>query len=141
MQRGRTRPSWEWSAKGGGMSTGSELLGFGRFGEGESRGEAAGDDLCDGVGVAGADFTLVFCGAVAVGLGGELAGLELAVGGHVAVVVAAREVEHAHVEGVEAGEGDELELVAHGAELALELGDGGVVEVLFPVEGGRAVVG
>jgi hypothetical protein len=42
---------------------------------------------------------------------------------------------------VEAGEGDELELVAHRAELALELGDGRVVEVALPVERRRAVVG
>jgi hypothetical protein len=33
------------------------------------------------------------------------------------------------VERVEARQRDELELVAHRAELALELGDGGVVEV------------
>ena len=42
---------------------------------------------------------------------------------------------------MEAGERHELELVAHGAELALELGDGGVVELLLPVEGGRAIIG
>jgi hypothetical protein len=34
------------------------------------------------------------------------------------------------VEGVEAGQGDELELVAHGAEFALEAGDGLVIQVL-----------
>ncbi len=39
------------------------------------------------------------------------------------------------------GQGDELELVAHGPELPLELRDGRVVQVLLPVEGGRAVVG
>ena len=42
---------------------------------------------------------------------------------------------------MEAGQGDELELVAHGSELALELRDGGIVEVLAPVERRRAVVG
>ena len=57
------------------------------------------------------------------------------------VAVAARELEHAVVQRVEAGERDELELVAHRAELALELGDGRVVEVLLPVERRRAVVG
>jgi hypothetical protein len=35
------------------------------------------------------------------------------------------------------GQGHELELVAHGAQLALELGDGGVVELGLPVEGGE----
>ncbi len=42
---------------------------------------------------------------------------------------------------MEAGQGDELELVAVAAQLALELRDGGVVQVLLPVEAGRAVVG
>src|SRR5687767_12588467 len=42
---------------------------------------------------------------------------------------------------MEAGEGDELELVAHGAELALELADGRVVQVALPVERRRAVIG
>ena len=41
---------------------------------------------------------------------------------------------------MEACQCDELELVAHGTELALELGDGGIVEVLFPVERRRAVI-
>ena len=52
-----------------------------------------------------------------------------------------REFEHAVIEGVESGQGDELELVAHRAELALEFGDRRVVELRLPVEGGRAVVG
>ena len=40
-----------------------------------------------------------------------------------------------------AGQGDEQELVAHLAELALELGDGLVVQCRLPVERRRAVVG
>src|SRR6185312_2933296 len=54
--------------------------------------------------------------------------------------VAIREVEHGVVEAVEAGERDELESIAHGAELALEAPDRGVVEILAPVERRRAVV-
>ena len=42
---------------------------------------------------------------------------------------------------MEAGERHELVLVAHRAQLALELGDRLGVEVARPVEGGRAVVG
>ncbi|CAG7843789.1 hypothetical protein USB125703_00001 [Pseudoclavibacter triregionum] len=42
---------------------------------------------------------------------------------------------------MEAGEGDELEGVAHRGELALEAGDVGVVEGALPVERRRAVVG
>ena len=51
------------------------------------------------------------------------------------------QVEHAVVERVEACEGDELELEAHGSEFLLELGDGRVVQVRLPVERRRAVVG
>ncbi len=42
---------------------------------------------------------------------------------------------------VNARQGDQLVLVAHGRKLALKLGDGCVVEVFLPVEGRRAVVG
>ena len=42
---------------------------------------------------------------------------------------------------MDASQGNELVLVAHGAEFALELGDGGVVQILLPVERWRAVVG
>ena len=42
---------------------------------------------------------------------------------------------------VDTGQRNELVFVAHGAEFALEFGDGGVVQVFLPVEGRRAVVG
>ncbi len=42
---------------------------------------------------------------------------------------------------MEAGQRDELELVAHGAQLALEAGDRRVVQIGLPVERRRAVVG
>src|SRR5439155_1403645 len=75
--------------------------------------------------------------------GGEarLCLLHVGVGGQLAVAVVAGEFPHAVVERVETGEGDELEFVAHGAEFVLEPGDGGLVEVLFPVEGRGTVVG
>lgn len=79
-------------------------------------------------------------GGVAVLFGGELVLLQLRVGGHVALSVVASELEHAVVEGVETRQRHELELVPHSPQLALELGDGGVVEVFLPVEGRRAVV-
>ena len=41
---------------------------------------------------------------------------------------------HAVVEGMEASQGDELELVTHGAELALEFGNGVVIQLGLPVE-------
>ena len=42
---------------------------------------------------------------------------------------------------METGKRNELELVAHGPQLALELGDSGVVQLGLPVEGRRAVIG
>src|ERR1039458_10243347 len=49
--------------------------------------------------------------------------------------------EHGEVESVEPCQRDELELVAHAGELVLEAGDGRVVQILLPVERGRAVIG
>ncbi|GAT89901.1 hypothetical protein CVCC1112_4560 [Paenarthrobacter nicotinovorans] len=80
-------------------------------------------------------------GGVAAGLGGEFLLLELDVGAHAFTGVTVGEVEHRVVQGVEAGQSDELEREAHGTEFALELGDRGVVQVLAPVEGRGAVVG
>ena len=79
-------------------------------------------------------------GGVAAFLGGELALLQLDVRGHLDAGVTVGQIEHRVVEGVETGQGDELEAVAHGGEFALELGDGLVVQVFLPVEGRRAVV-
>jgi hypothetical protein len=53
-------------------------------------------------------------------LGSELGLLHGAVRGHAGVAVLRGELVHRVVERVEAGERDELELVAHGAELSLE---------------------
>src|SRR6185437_14391615 len=98
------------------------------------------DRLGDGVEVAGADFALVLHRGEAALAGGKLLLLQLDEGAHLAAGVAVGQVEHAVVEAVETGQGDELELVAHRAQFLLEAGDGGVVQVLLPVEAGRAVV-
>src|ERR1700743_2084199 len=126
---------------GSGCSVGGELGFFGGAGHGGGGGGAARDDFADEVEVAGADFALVAGGGVAEGLAGEFGLLHFGVGEHASVAVVVGEGEHAVVEGVEAGEGDELEFVAHGAELALEFADGEGVQLLGPVEGGGAVVG
>src|SRR6516162_3605302 len=118
-----------------------ELLFLGAAGERRNGGVAAAHRLGDRIEVAGANFALVLDGAVAGGLGGELGLLQLDVGGHLLRLVAARQLEHRVVECVESGERDELEAITHRRELALELRDGGVVELSLPVEGGRAVVG
>jgi hypothetical protein len=118
----------------------SELLALGRAGQ-RSRGCVRADRGRDQVEVAGADLALVASRGVAVCLGGELGVLQFHIGGHAPLGVAAGEGEHGLVQRVEAGQGDELELVSHRAELALELRDGVGVQVRAPVERRRAVVG
>src|SRR5712671_3513353 len=113
---------------------GSELRLLGATLEREGRCGTGRDHLGDLIEVAGADLTLVASRGVAGALGGELGLLELGVRGHAVRAVLARELVHPVVERVKAGEGDELELVAHRGELALELRDRRVVEVLLPVE-------
>src|SRR5471032_1351849 len=118
-----------------------ELLFFGRTGQ---RGHGRGAALDHGghvVEVAGAHFLLVRHKGVALGGVSEFLFLQLHVGGHVVAGVVVRQVEHAVPHVVNAGQGDELVLVTHGGQLALELGDGRVVQVLLPVERRRAVVG
>jgi len=88
----------------------------------------------DLVEIAGADLPLVADRFIAVPLAGEFRLLQFGVGGHALVPVFARHFEHAVVEGMEASQRNELELVAHPTKLVLEAGDGGVVELLFPVE-------
>src|SRR5688572_1689794 len=106
-----------------------ELLVLGRAVQ-RGRGRLAGlDHLRHVVEVAGAHLALVLDGGEATLGGREFLLLQLDERGHALARVAVREVEHAVVERVEAGERDELELVAHGAQLALEFRDGGVVEV------------
>src|SRR5690606_29660946 len=97
--------------------------------------------LSDSVKVACTHFALVFHSGKAQGCSGELFFLQLNEGAHLVAGVAVSQFEHAVVQCVETSQGDELELVAHGTELALELGNGGVVQVLLPVERWRAVVG
>ena len=93
------------------------------------------NDHVDGVEIAGSDLALVLGCGVASRLRGEFGLLQLRIGGHAPVAIAGGQLEHAVIEGVEPGQRDELELVAHGAELALETGDGRLVELCLPVEG------
>ena len=54
---------------------------------------------------------------------GKLALLQVGVGVHAVDAVCPGKLEHGQVEGVEAGEGDELEFVTHLTQPALERGD------------------
>src|SRR5882672_7595116 len=111
-----------------------ELRGFGRVMERRGRRGAPGDGGRDQVEVAGADFALVARRRIAVLLRGELSLLQAGIGRHAFGLVAARQLEHTMVERVEARQSHELEFVTHRADLALEFGNGRLVDVGFPVE-------
>src|SRR5215213_6707685 len=86
----------------------------------------------DPVEVTGTNLALVLgCGVTAL-LGREFALLQLDVGAHLVAGVPVGQIEHRVVEGMEAGQRDELELEAHRPELLLELRDRRVVQVLLP---------
>src|SRR5471032_2376673 len=118
-----------------------ELFFFSRTGQRGDRRRAALNHGGHVVEVAGAHFLLVSYEGVTLGGVSEFLLLQLHIGGHVVAGVVVRQVEHAVPHVVDAGQGNELVLVAHGGQFALELGDGRVVQVLLPVEGRRAVVG
>src|SRR4029079_3462771 len=122
-------------------SLGLELLLFSRAPERQGRARATGDRLQHLVEVAGADLALVARGGVALVLELELPLLQADVSGHRLLAIATRELEHGEVDGVEAGERDELEAVAERSQVALERLDLRIAQVLAPVEGRRAVVG
>src|SRR5690606_39943930 len=63
--------------------------------------------------VAGTHFPLVAGRRVPVHFTGKLPLLQFGVGGHAPFLVVASQFEHAVIQGVEAGQGDKLELVAH----------------------------
>src|SRR5687767_4097446 len=92
-----------------GRAVAVELGLLGRALERERRARASGDGLCDLVEPAGADLALVLRRRVAGFLERELALLQPHVRGHPLGRIAAGELEHRLVEGVEAREGDELE--------------------------------
>src|ERR671919_569965 len=118
-----------------------ELRLLGGAAEGQRRALAARDGLRDEVEVAGADLSLVARGRVPRVLELELALLKTNVGGHALGRISPRQLEHRLVERVEAGERDELEPIAHLAQLLLEGCDVAAVQMTLPVEGGRAVIG
>src|ERR1700733_871488 len=113
---------------------GRELRLLGRARKGSQRRSAGVDHLGDIIEVARADFALVLGRRIALSLSGELTLLELDVSTHLAVLVTAREIEHRVIERVKPRKGHELELVAHRAQLALELANLRIRQLLLPVE-------
>src|SRR5690242_13052652 len=79
-----------------------ELRGFSRFTERGGRAGAGGDGLRYEIEIAGADFALVARRGVARRFAREFGLLQLGIGGHAAILVAAGKLEHAVVEAVEA---------------------------------------
>mmetsp|Transcript_1804 Transcript_1804/g.2609 ORF Transcript_1804/g.2609 Transcript_1804/m.2609 type:complete len:435 (+) Transcript_1804:320-1624(+) len=118
-----------------------ELLLLGGTTEGSDGRSTLSNNLGKSIEVTSTNETLVGGGLVTILLRGELVGLELRVGGHTSLGVLLGEAEHAVVEGMETGKGDELELVAEGTEGLLEGTDLLIAKELLPVEGRRAVVG
>src|SRR5713226_1716941 len=117
-----------------------KLLGLGGASQRGDERIAAGNYLGNFVEVPGADKALVRDGAVAEFLRGEFFLLKFRVRRHACLRVAAREMEHGHVERMEPRQRDELELVPHFAQYLLEAGDSDVVELFLPVKRGRTVV-
>jgi hypothetical protein len=70
----------------------------------------------------------------------ELLLLQARIRCHAALLVSPRQLEHGQIQRVDARQGDELEFVAHGPRLLLEALDGGIIQVLLPIERRRAVV-
>ena len=111
-----------------------KLLGFGRPAQRRGGGFPAGDESRHFVEVAGADFALMFSRGVTIGLGCELCLLQFGIGRHSALAVTVCKLEHAVIEGVKSGQGNELKLVAHRAQLALEVYHCAAVKFFLPVE-------
>src|SRR5471032_1358172 len=97
-----------------------ELLVFGRAVQGCGRRPASLYHLGHIVEIAGADLALVLDRGEAFLCGREFLLLQLDEGGHVVARIAVGKLEHGVVERMKTRQGDELELVAHGAELTLE---------------------
>src|SRR5919197_2198400 len=114
--------------------SGLELRLLGRAGQRGRVRVAAGDHERYLLEVPSADLLLVLDRGEPCVLRGELALLQVGVGRHALVAIAAGQLEHRVVERVEARQRDELESVAHLPQPFLELGDLLLGELALPVE-------
>src|ERR1700732_4204268 len=73
-------------------------------------------------------------------LTGKFLLLQSRVSGHSGFLVMSRQLKHAQVQGMEARQGHELILVSHASQLRLKARNRFFVELLAPIEAGRAVV-
>src|SRR5208282_3798751 len=114
----------------------AELLGLGAAGHRPRGVGPGGDDGLHRVEVAGTDECLMFGRAISGALLRELALLHLRVAHHPVVSVSARELEHGQIQCMPAGEGDELEAVAHGRQLLAPTLHARGIQLALPVERG-----
>src|ERR1700731_376457 len=103
-------------------------------------GLATGNGLGHFIEISSADKTLVPDCGITFFRAPELLFLKARIRRHAFARVPMREFKHAVIQGMEAGQRDELELVSHGGQLTLEFCDAGFIQLLLPVEGRRAVV-
>src|SRR3954453_8095904 len=99
-----------------------------------SGGLTAGDGLCHFIKISGSDKPLVPNRRITFIRALEFFFLKPRIRRHAFTRVAMRELKHAVIQGVEAGQCYELELVSHGGKLSLELGDCRFVKFLLPME-------
>src|SRR3989442_10364697 len=118
-----------------------ELSHFSRLCQSSCRRHTTGDHLSYFVEVTGTHLTLVLGGRVTILFQRKLSFLQIGVGGHTMITITKSQFKHARVESVEAGQGYKLELVAHLTEFLLEIRNGLAIQLLFPVERRRTVIG
>src|SRR5260370_14346640 len=94
---------------------------------------ATGNYLRDLIEIACPDEALVRDSAITKFLCCELLLLKLRIRGHPRPRIAARQIEHAHVQRMEARDAHELELASHPADLFLEASAGQAVQPPIPV--------
>ena len=90
--------------------------------------------LGDYIKITGSHFALMFDGSEALLGRGEFGLLQFHECTHLAVRISIRQFEHRVVQAMEAGQRDELVLVAHRFELVLEARDRPIVQIFLPVE-------
>src|SRR5258706_15722766 len=91
----------------------TELSHFGRFCQSGSRGHAVRNDLGNLVEVSCAYFALVLRRGISMFFERKFRLLQFRVSRHAMIAISKRQLEHTVVDGMEAGQGDELEFVTH----------------------------
>ena len=75
-------------------------------------------------------------GGIAEFFGAKFRFLQCHISRHLGFAIAAGQFKHRVIQGVETGQRDELEFIAHGGELALKARNGRIIKFALPVERG-----